>query len=388
MPASVVFATSSAPFGVSETWLQSEVSEIARTRDVYLAPILGRGERQNWPNAKYLSNGSVLLYPKAILRLLRKPLRDVWKFDRNDEKFRSYVKKVLAALRGTVWGMQFRREGISVRLVVASFASGPAVSAVAMAQILDAKVSVIGHRFDIEMRAPKWVYRRVDLTRAISVSAQHEFLNRGIDSQVIPLGVVDELRPRDSTSKELSCVAIGQLVPRKGHEQAIRAVAGLKAEGIYCSLDIVGEGPLKDRLHEIIEDLGVGDRVRLRGPVQRVRLLEMLGDESWNILVHPSVVEGDLVEGIPAVILEAASRGLAVIASPSGGTSEYLVDGFNGLEIRGTNATEQIESLSFLIKKVARYSDLLEALTCGGFQSLERFTATSAVTTVFTTLEI
>lgn len=102
----------------------------------------------------------------------------------------------------------------------------------------------------------------------------------------------------------------------KGQEYVLRAMAALKKEGYRFRYTMIGSGD-NSRLQEIIASLGLQDDVVFTGSLPHERVFAAL-DET-DIYVHPSVTEG-----LPRAVLEAMSRGCAVLGCIAGGTPEIV----------------------------------------------------------------
>lgn len=117
---------------------------------------------------------------------------------------------------------------------------------------------------------------------------------------------------------------VGRLVPNKGCDVAIRAVA----RSPELRLRILGDGPSRSELESLATRLGVGDRVAFDGwcdrPEVERRLAECLA------LVVPSMWP----EPFGLVALEAFAKGRPVLASRTGGLTDIVVPGSNGLLFR------------------------------------------------------
>jgi glycosyltransferase involved in cell wall biosynthesis len=100
-------------------------------------------------------------------------------------------------------------------------------------------------------------------------------------------------------------VAVGRLVPVKGFDVLIQALARLNRPEVH--LDLIGDGPELQRLQTLAESLGLSDRVRWRGfqanPYRWMRRADAL-------------ILSSRYEGLPNVIIEALACGTPVIASP------------------------------------------------------------------------
>ena len=113
----------------------------------------------------------------------------------------------------------------------------------------------------------------------------------------------------------LAC--IGRLVPEKGHDVLLRALALLRDAGTPVTLQIVGDGPRREALVALAEKLGIADAVTLSGRLPREGLLHAL--RQADVFVMPS-----LREGFGVALVEAMATGLPVVATRSGGPEEIV----------------------------------------------------------------
>jgi colanic acid/amylovoran biosynthesis glycosyltransferase len=127
----------------------------------------------------------------------------------------------------------------------------------------------------------------------------------------------------------LRLVTVARLVEKKGVEHAIRAVARLVAVGVDVEYTIVGDGPLRGVLGQLIRELGLSERVRMLGPIAHAGVASILARS--HVMVAPSVTaaDGDM-EGIPVVLMEAMASGLPAVSPTHGGIPELIDDGDTG----------------------------------------------------------
>ena len=114
-------------------------------------------------------------------------------------------------------------------------------------------------------------------------------------------------------------LSVGQLIPQKGFELVIRAIARLPE----ATLAIVGEGPEAAALKRLAERLGIGGRVRFLGAMPQERLAAVYN--AADVLVLASAREG-----YPNVLLEALACGTPVVATAVGGVPEIVRDSVAG----------------------------------------------------------
>jgi glycosyltransferase involved in cell wall biosynthesis len=116
-------------------------------------------------------------------------------------------------------------------------------------------------------------------------------------------------------------VSIGRLIKRKALDDLLRALARLGEPAIR--LLIIGEGPERVSLEELSRSLGVSEQVSFLGAIWGERKFQYLA--AADVFVLPS-----LHEGFGLVFLEAMYCGLPVVASDTGGQTDFLRDGKTG----------------------------------------------------------
>lgn len=142
--------------------------------------------------------------------------------------------------------------------------------------------------------------------------------------EVVPNGVDDQF-PADSppsprSGERLRALFVGRLTNWKGVDTLLLAARDLPG----IDVAIVGDGPELPALRALAAQLGLGERVRFLGRLDRAAArAEMLGS---HVLVLTS-----LYEGLSHTLLEAGAVGLPCIASRCGGNPEVIDDGVNGL---------------------------------------------------------
>ncbi len=110
-------------------------------------------------------------------------------------------------------------------------------------------------------------------------------------------------------------LAMGRLVPEKGFDTLLQAVALSKRRP---RLVILGEGPERDALRQQAHALGIADRVELRGYL----------NEPWPVFGEAKMLAlASHTEAFGNVLVEAMGHGLPVVATRCGGPEEVLGEG-------------------------------------------------------------
>ncbi len=127
-------------------------------------------------------------------------------------------------------------------------------------------------------------------------------------------------------------VSISRLVPRKGFDTAIRAVAKLAPSRPDLVLAISGRGRDQDRLRKLVDELGAP--VRFLGRVPNDELPALYGCADLFTMLCRNRWGGLEQEGFGIVFVEAAACGVPQVAGDSGGAAEAVADGETGLVMR------------------------------------------------------
>ena len=146
---------------------------------------------------------------------------------------------------------------------------------------------------------------------------------------------------------------VGRLVPIKGHDVLLRALAAIREELPALSLEVAGDGPLDAELRAAAGSLGLDGVVSFLGRVAPATPVV----ERAEIVVVPS--HG---EGFGMAALEAMERGRPVIASAVGGLPEIVEDGRTGLLV----PSGDVDALAGAILDLARDRARTEVMGAAG----------------------
>lgn len=155
---------------------------------------------------------------------------------------------------------------------------------------------------------------------------------------------------------------VGRLETTKGFDLLVEAVAALDAD-LSPILVIGGVGSQRDALRILGERLGLGERLRLAGP------LDEAGVHGWmtraDVVVMPS-----RQEAFGIVALEAWRAGTPLVATSLGGPASFVTDGVDGILVDPVNTAALAHALERLLRDPSRRA----ALGAAGAESATRFT--------------
>ncbi len=155
----------------------------------------------------------------------------------------------------------------------------------------------------------------------------------------------------------------GNLVPSKGVDVLLRAVAELVQRGIDCRLKILGEGPARADLDLLAQKLAITTRVIWASFVPQ----RQMGAEYGSSVVTVLPSRGQ-AEGLGLTLVEALLAGSAVIGTAAGGIPEVVLHEQTGLIARDGDA----EDLATQIQRLLTDAPLRDRLTKAGKEHVLR----------------
>jgi glycosyltransferase involved in cell wall biosynthesis len=184
----------------------------------------------------------------------------------------------------------------------------------------------------------EWVRPQIHGARFFVVPPAVEIAAHAATPALAPTGVVRLL-------------LVGERTPGKGQDQAIKALAALRKDGIRASLTLVGGGvPTYDSyLRALSRHLGAEDSVALV-PFQE-NVAQFYEQADIALVCSAS-------EAFGRVTVEAMKMGRPVVAAASGGTVELIRPGQTGLLYSPGNSTELARQIATLCLDWGRATEI------------------------------
>jgi phosphatidylinositol alpha-1,6-mannosyltransferase len=186
--------------------------------------------------------------------------------------------------------------------------------------------------------------------------------------RIVPLGTdpalfrpavaTDAIRGRYGLDRGLWLLTVARLVPHKGVDVTLQALAGLAQDHPDLRYAVVGRGDHQPALEALARELGVKDRVRFLTEVTDADLPAIYN--AADLYVGVSRQAGIDVEGFGISLLEASASGLAVVAGRSGGIPDAVQDGETGVLVDSENPRAVAAGISALLADPARRTRLGE----------------------------
>jgi len=147
-----------------------------------------------------------------------------------------------------------------------------------------------------------------------------------------------------ASTAEPYIISVGRLVEQKGFDRLLRACRRLVESGESFRCEIIGDGPLRDRLGGLITEYGLGDRVALVGRLHQEDLRRRYAAADMFVLFCVPASDDDR-DGIPNVLIEAMATELPVVSTDFSGVPEIVVDGETGILVGTDDETVQAEAI-------------------------------------------
>lgn len=165
----------------------------------------------------------------------------------------------------------------------------------------------------------------------VRIAPPVEALGLGTDPvQFHPSRDTGALRRRWGVESSPLLLTVARLVPHKGQDNVIRALAVLRHQFPDLRYVLVGEGHDEPRLRDLARELSVEDRVGFAGPMRDDELPEAYA--TATVYVGLSRIDRVInVEGYGISFLEAAASGVPSVAGDSGGVRSAVRDGDTGV---------------------------------------------------------
>lgn len=154
------------------------------------------------------------------------------------------------------------------------------------------------------------------------------------DESIIP---IPEIKKERVKGKQI-VAAIGRLSSEKGIDYLVKSFKHIQNDDVICV--IVGTGPEKESIEQLISELGLSDKFLMLGYRQDVANII----KQVDIVIQPS-----LQEGLPLVPIESFSVGRPVIGTEIDGTTEIIENGINGQLVPPANEYELAKAIDKMV---------------------------------------
>lgn len=260
-------------------------------------------------------------------------LRDLWR-DRTPNRGRRFGQALVLAA-------EFRGK---LSALHAHFIHTPGSAARYAAKLLDLPFSISAHAKDIWTipdweKAEKLADSRFTVTctavghahlAALAPPGRVSLVYHGLDLARFP-PAPSRRPPRDGSDARdpVRIVSVGRAVAKKGYGDLLAALARLP-EGLAWRFIHIGGGALSKELKARAAELRISERIDWHGAQPQTEVLAALRQADLFVLAAKVAADGDR-DGLPNVLMEAASQRLCCLSTDVGGIGELILSGETGL---------------------------------------------------------
>lgn len=192
------------------------------------------------------------------------------------------------------------------------------------------------------------------------------FGRHGMQGRVVP-NIIDLVRfhpaehyPPNPQAPHI--VVARNLEPIYGIDVALRAFAAVAAKLPAARLSVAGSGPLRDELEQLATTLGVADRVRFTGRLDRDQMAALYREADLSL--NPSHVDN-----MPNSVLESLASGVPVVSTDVGGVPFIVEHGRTALLVPANDA----EAMGAAALQILTDPACAAALRSAGLQAVQRY---------------
>ena len=178
----------------------------------------------------------------------------------------------------------------------------------------------------------------------------------GLDLGRFPPPPVPDARDGSDPARPVRIVAVGRAVEKKGFDDLIDALARLPGH-LNWHFTHIGGGERLAALRAQAERLGLAARIEWHGSLPQGKVIEALRAADLFVLPSRPGTDGDR-DGLPNVIMEAATQALPVVSTRFAGVPEFIEDGISGILVPPRDVAALADGLAALIADPARRARL------------------------------
>lgn len=179
----------------------------------------------------------------------------------------------------------------------------------------------------------------------------------GLDLSRFPSPPADgSLRDGSDPADPIRIVSVGRAVAKKGFGDLLQALAALPAD-LHWRFAHVGGGDLLKSLRAQAQKSGLGDRVAFLDAKAQPDIIALLREADIFALPSKKAASGDR-DGLPNVLMEAASQKLAIVASDFAGIPEFIRDGTDGVLVPPGDWVALSNAINLLAREPERRAEL------------------------------
>lgn len=255
--------------------------------------------------------------------------------------------------------------GNNIGFLYAHFANDPTTMTYFASRLAGLSYSISAHAKDIYLHEPSFLQKKISnacfLTTCTGFNATYikEMFADNLRVLRTYHGIdLDMYQVRKKTTVDAlpHILSIGRFVPKKGFPVMIKALQLLREQGFEFRCSIIGDGPMKQEMDELIARYGLTESVRLLPPMSQTELFTYYHSADIFALACEVQKDGDR-DGIPNVIVESMALEIPVVATRVSGIPECVDHEGSGLLVPEKDPRKFADALArLLVSPALRHS--------------------------------
>lgn len=194
--------------------------------------------------------------------------------------------------------------------------------------------------------------------------AKKQYMHLGAPGEkikILPQGIVTKDFPffakPQPVNTPIELLTVGRFHTDKGQKYVLQALPELIRRGYKLHYTLVGTGPNRVQLEQLVEELHLQDSVSFHTTISEQKLKEIYAKA--HIFIFPSLkaTDGFHEETQGVAIQEAQASGLIVIATRTGGIPECVEDGKSAFLIEDRNSAAITDKIQWIIDKPQQWHE-------------------------------
>ncbi len=217
---------------------------------------------------------------------------------------------------------------------------------------------------------PEWEKREKIADAAFGVTctgtgAAHlkELDRRGETTELVYHGLdLDRFPPppeRVAGKRPFTILSVGRLVAKKGYDDLLAALVRIGVD-VDWRLVHIGGGALKSQLHGEAERAGISDRIDWRGKQDQKAVIAAMREADLFVLPSKIAADGDR-DGLPNVLMEAASQKLPLLSTSISAIPEFIEDGVHGRLVAPSDPQALADAIRALVADPDKCATMADA---------------------------
>ena len=237
------------------------------------------------------------------------------------------------------------------------------------------------------------VFKDMDKILVLGPAMQHELKRLGCPEQkieILHLGIdTDKIAFAEKVfplNRPLKFLLASSFVEKKGIDITLTALERIKQRFDF-SVEIIGDGPLRSNILEIVRKTGLHDRVIFHGYKPYAFILEKAHECDVFLQASRTASNNDK-EGTPMVLVDVMAAGMPVISTRHSDIPEIVIDNYNGYLAEENDVESFTASLMKLVDNAEHFNNLSNHCRSHAIEQFNIFRQVERLESIYNKLQL